>query len=724
MIAEVLVQISNKNIDKTFDYIVPDKFIDKVKVGIRVKVSFNHQILEGFILSLKKEDKSTYELKEIIDVVDVDVILNEELLELGKKMKESTLSTLISCYQTMLPKALKAKVNTQINKKMDTFICLNKEYSLDGIKLNDKQNKIISTLKEKEEVLKKELDEISKSSVSTLLKKGIIKEVKKEHYRYKLDTSKEKKKYVLTEEQKKVVEQVDLAKNGVYLLHGVTGSGKTEVYMEWIEKCLEDDKTAIMLVPEISLTPQMVDRFLMRFDTSIAVLHSRLSDGEKYDEYRRISRGEVNIVIGARSAVFAPLKNIGIIIVDEEHTGSYKQENNPKYQTIEIAKIRSITHNCPVVLGSATPTLESYARAKKGVYTLLELPNRINKKPLPKVNIIDMNKEIRKTKGTISLKLKEQIESTVNKGEQVILLLNRRGYSTIMMCSNCGYTEKCPNCDITLTYHKTSNTLRCHYCGYGTKLNTKCPHCHEESIKGMGSGTQKIEEEIKETIENAKVIRMDFDTTSKKGMHEHIIESFKNKEYNILLGTQMIAKGLDFPDVTLVGVIQADTSLNIPNYRSSEDTFELLDQVAGRSGRKDKEGNVYIQTFNPDHYVISYAKEHDYIGFYNTEMMIRKKLSYPPYYYLTYIKVMSSDYEKASKEATRLTKFLKENLNSTIILGPSVCNVFKVNNIYRFGIILKYKKEEKLYKTLEKAIEYYKSNSKVNIDIDFSPNSI
>ena len=721
MIAEVLVQLSNKNIDKTFDYIIPKELKDKVKVGLRVKVSFHHQLLEGFVLSIKDNYKSEYDLKEIIEVVDEEVILNSELLELGKKIKESTLSTLISCYQTMLPKALKAKANTNISKKMDIFIMLN---SNDFGKLNATQEKIIEIVKEKKEVLKKELETISKSSTNTLIRKGILKEEKREHYRYQVDTSIEKIKYDLTSDQQAVVDKVKLNKDGTYLLHGVTGSGKTEVYMELIEKCINNGQTAIMLVPEISLTPQTVNRFKTRFDTSIAVLHSRLSDGEKYDEYRKISRGEVNIVIGARSAIFAPLQNIGIIIIDEEHTSSYKQENNPKYNTIEIAKLRSHTHNCPVILGSATPTLESYARAKKKVYTLLELPKRINKKPLPKVHIIDLNKEVRRSKGYISNPLKEQIEQTIARGEQVILLLNRRGYSTTIMCSNCGHVEKCPNCDISLTYHKTSNTLRCHYCGYGTKLNSKCPECGEDAIKGMGAGTQKVEEEIEKTIKGAKVIRMDFDTTSRKGMHEKIIESFRNKEYNILLGTQMIAKGLDFKDVTLVGVIQADTSLNIPNYRSSEETFELLSQVAGRSGRDIKEGSVYIQTFNPDHYAILFAKEHDYVGFYNTEMMIRKKLSYPPYYYLTYVKIMSNDYTTASKEATKVANVLKDKLRSSIILGPSVCNVFKVNNTYRFGIIIKYKKEDNLYKTLEYIQEHYKSNSKVTIDIDFSPNYI
>ena len=724
MIVSVLVQLSNKNIDKTFDYIVPRSLEDKIKIGIRVSVPFHHQVLEGFVLNINDNISSEYELKEIIDIIDNDVILNSELLELGKTISKNTLSTLISCYQTMLPKALKASINTRINKKMDTYLYLCKDIDLNSIKFNEKQKEIIKVLKIKKEVLKKELIEISLSSVNTLLKKGIIKIKRVEHYRYNIKKAPKEKKYNLTPDQQKVVNSVSLNEHNTYLLHGVTGSGKTEVYMEIIDKCLKDNKKAIMLVPEISLTPQMVNRFQARFADTIAVLHSKLSDGEKYDEYRKITNGEVSIVIGARSAVFAPLNNIGVIIIDEEHTQSYKQENNPKYNTIDIAKIRGKYHNCPVILGSATPTLESYARANKGVYKLLELPKRINNKPLPKVEIIDMNKEIKKIKGSISKTLEESIINTINNNEQVILLLNRRGYSTILTCSNCGYVHKCPNCDISLTYHLSSNMMRCHYCGYATKLEKKCPECHEESLKQLGTGTEKIEEEIKKISENVKVIRMDFDTTSRKGMHERIIESFKNKEYNILLGTQMIAKGLDFPDVTLVGVINADTSLNMPNYKSSEETFALLNQVSGRSGRSTKEGKVLIQTFNPDHYAIKYAKDHDYIGFFKTEMMIRRKLSYPPYYFLVYIKVISKDYETASSESIKISKILKQKLSNTIVLGPSVCNIFKVNNTYRFGIILKYKKDDNLYKVLEEIIEHYKSNTKLRIDIDFNPNVI
>ena len=454
----------------------------------------------------------------------------------------------------------------------------------------------------------------------------------------------------------------------------------------------------------------------------LLIVHSRLSEGEKYDEWRRIARGEVKIVIGARSAIFAPLKNIGVIIIDEEHTDSYKQDSvNPKYHALDVAKWRGKYHNCPVVLGSATPTLETYARALKGVYELIELKERVNNKVLPSIEIVDMNQEMKRKIGSFSEKLVDSMKNVFSRGEQVILLLNRRGYSSFVSCKNCGYVEKCPNCDITLTYHKSSNTLRCHYCGYGTKLNDCCPECGEKSMSTLGTGTEKIEEEITKLFPDKKVVRMDYDTTSKKGSHEKIIKNFQHQEYDILLGTQMIAKGLDFPNVTLVGVINADTSLNIPDFRSSENTFQLLCQVAGRSGRGEKPGKVIIQTFNKEHYAINYVKDHDYENFFRQEMTIRRKLGYPPYYYLTVIKVSSKSYEEAKNISDKVGDYLKKNLINTTILGPSVANVFKVNNSYRFQIILKYKKEEKLYTCLNNLIEHYKTNSKIKIDVDFNP---
>lgn len=719
MVAKVLVELSNKNIDKTFDYIIPNSFSSQIRVGIRVKVPFANQILEGFVLEVS--EKSTYDdLKEIIDIVDQDIILNDEMLLLGKYMASITLSTLISCYQVMLPKALKAKNGVVVPIKMESYLIPGTQ---PDFKLNVKQTEIVNLVKEKGKILKKEANLISNSSVKTLLKKKILIEIKEEVYR--LNYNEEKKtKYLLTSLQKQAVDTI-LAKkntNTTFLIHGVTGSGKTEVYMEIIEKLLDLGKESIVLVPEISLTEQIVLRFKKRFNDSIAILHSRLSDGEKYDEWRRIASGSVKIVIGARSAIFAPLKNIGVIIIDEEHTDSYKQDSaNPKYNALDIAKWRSNYHKCPVVLGSATPTLESYARCKKGVYELIELKERVNQKRMPQTQIIDMNNEAKFGNGNFSKTLVAEMKECFNRNEQVILLLNRRGYSSFVSCKNCGYTEKCPNCDITLTYHKSSNTLRCHYCGYGSKLNNICPNCHEESISTLGVGTEKIEEQLNKIFPDKKVIRMDYDTTSKKGSHEKIIKAFSNLEYDILLGTQMVAKGLDFSNVTLVGVINADTSLNIPDFRSSETTFQLLCQVAGRSGRGEKEGKVVIQTFNPDHYAIRHAKNHDYISFFTQEMSIRHKLGYPPYYYLTSIKVLSKSYEDSKNISSTIATYLTKNLTNTIVLGPSVANVFKMNNIYRFQIILKYKKEENLYKVLNDLLEHYKTNQKVKIDIDFNP---
>lgn len=719
MIIGVLVELSNKNIDRVFDYSVPDCFLDKIKLGIRVKVPFGKMELEGFVVEVK--DSSDVEVKDILDVIDDEAILNSELLELGKKMQEDTLATLISCYQIMLPKALKAKNGQVINKKFDTYYYLNKDIVCYG-KLSTSQEKIINLCMEKEFVLRKELVDISLSSLNTLIKKNILLEKKLEHYRLSYNEKIEPKKE-LTNDQRSVVDEV-LANTGYfpYLLFGVTGSGKTEVYMELIEDALNKGKTSIVLVPEISLTPQMVLRFQKRFGDNIAAIHSALSDGEKYDEWRRIVSGEAKIVIGARSAIFAPLNNIGMIIIDEEHSDSYKQDDsNPRYNAKDIALLRGKYHNCPVIMGSATPSLEVFARAKKGVFKLLELPNRINGKSLPKINIIDMNEMISKTKGHFSPVLLEAISARLLKNEQIILLLNRRGYSSFVTCKNCGYTFKCPNCDITLTYHKSSRTLRCHYCGYGTKVYDTCPECHEKSINDLGVGTEKVEEELNKLFPESKILRMDFDTTSRKGMHEKMIKDFKNHEYDILLGTQIVSKGLDFDNVTLVGVINADTSLNIPDFRSSETTFSLLAQVAGRAGRSDKEGEVVIQTFNPEHYAIQYTKRYDYLGFYNKEMSIRRELKYPPYYYICYVKISGKDNKYIYEESLKITKLFHNKLINMIILGPSPCTIFKLNNIYRYGIILKYKSDEVLREVLNKVIEHYKDNRNIKIDVNFNP---
>jgi len=721
MVANVLVELSNKNIDKCFTYNVPLEFEKSIKIGIRVEVPFGKQYLEGFVLGINNDKEKDIELKDIKRLVDDEVILNNELLSLGEYIKKSTLCTLISAYQVMLPKALKAQNKSNINKSFDKYIELNIDLKeLANYKITEKQNLIINEVvcnNNKKEYLSR----ISLSALKTLLDKKILKEVLVERYRLNNEVVTNYPKHKLNDEQEMAVNEIlsNPLEKDTYLLYGVTGSGKTEVYMEVIEKMLLLGKSAIVLVPEISLTPQMVGRFSSRFKENIAILHSRLSDGEKYDEYRKIARGEVKIVIGARSAIFAPLKNIGVIIIDEEHTSTYKQESNPKYNAIDVAIERAKLHNAKVVLGSATPSLESFAKVIAKKYKLIELKKRANKKELPSVSIIDMNKEMKKG-GYFSRELIQNIEDRLNKKEQVILLLNRRGYASFVTCSNCGYVSKCPNCDITLTYHKTSDMERCHYCGYATKKHEICPNCHEDAIKNLGSGTERVEEELNKLF-NARVVRMDLDTTNTKGAHEKIIESFRNFEYDILLGTQMIAKGLDFPNVTLVGVINADTSLMIPNFRSSEYTFQLLSQVSGRSGRGEKKGNVIIQTFNKEHYAIELASKHNYMDFFKQEMKIRRELNYPPYCYMVSIKVISTDYDLARKESNLISSRLKENLLSSIILGPSIGSTFKIKNTYRFGILIKYKKEDNLYSYLEKMLDYYKSNNKIKIDIDFNP---
>ena len=714
MQANVLIEIKSKAIDKTFTYNIPINLKDKVKVGIRVLVPFGNRKLEGFIMDIG-DIKTEYKIKDIIDVIDEEEVLTEELINLGKYMSRKTLSSLISCYQTMLPKALKASYKTNINKKYETYVTIvDKNY----IPKTNAQKNIIDNIKENS--LKNDIYKISSSAYKTLIKNNVIREEKKEVYRLNDDILKENSNIVLNKEQKSVVNEVikDKDKFNPYLLYGVTGSGKTEVYMHIIDEIIKE-KEVIVLVPEISLTPQFVSAFKKRFGSIVAIMHSGLSDGERYDEYRKIKEGKVSIAIGARSCIFSPFKNLGLIIIDEEHTDTYKQDNNPRYDAIDIALKRAKYNNIPLILGSATPSIESYTRAKLGIYKLLELPNRINKK-LPSVVLVDMKNEIKKGNKILSQKLIDEINNCLINDNQVILLLNRRGYSTTVTCNECGYVMKCPNCDIPLTYHKTHNKMNCHYCDYSTFKMKKCPECQSEDIQSFGLGTEKLEEEVKK-IFNVNVLRMDVDTTSKKGSHARILNKFKNKEASILVGTQMIAKGLDFEDVTLVGVINGDATLNIPDFRSGERTFDLLNQVAGRSGRGTKDGKVIIQGFNLDHYSIKYASVHDYVSFYNEEMKIRKSLSYPPYIDLTLIKIVSTDYNLAYSESVKIKEYLvKYNIK---VLGPS-SNINKINNKYYIHLVLKYKKLESIYKYILYIVDKYKLNKKINVEIDINPKKI
>lgn len=718
MYAQVLVEIKAKAIDKTFTYKIPDGMI--LEIGMRVLVPFGKRTLEGFVLKIEETGDFDYEVKSIISVTDDHPVINGEMLKLGQYISKKTLSPLICAYQTMLPSALKAKNNFTINKKYVNYLIIGD--TLPTLK-TDKQKEIFNLVKEKGKVLKKEVTDISAYTVKSFIDKGYFKEIKEEVYRLDDDTALNKLNHDLTSEQAEVISKVKLDLFKPYLLHGVTGSGKTLVYIRIIEKVLNLGKEAILLVPEISLTPQVVKIFKQNFGKVVAILHSGLSDGEKYDEWRKIENGEVSIVVGARSAIFAPFTNLGAIIIDEEHSATYKQENTPRYNAIDVAIKRARTYDIPLILGSATPSVESYTRALTGAYELLEMKNRVNHN-LPKVTLIDMKDEFKKGNRIFSSLFKEKMNTALENGEQAIVLLNRRGFSTVISCKECGYTHKCPNCDIPLTYHKSTNSMKCHYCDYtAPKLNI-CPECHSKNINALGMGTERLESLINEQFPLAKTIRMDVDTTKNKGAHGRIIEAFREGKYNVLVGTQMISKGLDFPNVTLACVVNGDSSLNIPDFRSAERTYQLLNQIAGRAGRALKKGEVIIQGFNMNHYSIVTASKHDYEKFYREEIKIRKALKYPPFYNLAYIRISGKKYEEVTDEASKIAYYLKKEIPNNIILGPSTANMPKINNIYYMGIIIKFKKTAEIIDSLVFINKKYSTNNKVKVEVDLNPSKI
>ena len=556
--------------------------------------------------------------------------------------------------------------------------------------------------------LEKELG-LTAAVLNSAVKKGWLVKKAVEVYRNPLagfEDDEKPKPVTLNEQQQAALDQIASAINKrrskTFLLEGITGSGKTEVYLHAISKALSQGRNALMLVPEISLTPQMVRQVKARFGNQVAVLHSALSEGEKYDEWRRIRRGETKVVVGARSAVFAPLDNIGLIVIDEEHEASYKQETDPRYNAKDVVLWRSRYHHCPLVLGSATPALGSRARAQKHVYQLLRLTKRANNKKLPQVNLIDL-KHVQFAGGQfdLSVDLVAAIKKRLEKKEEVILMLNRRGFANFMLCRECGFVLKCPNCDVSLNLHKDTNSMQCHYCGHSEPIPQACPNCQSKQIRFLGTGTQKVQEELKELLPGARILRMDVDTTRRKGSYKRILDAFGDHEADILLGTQMIAKGLDFPNVTLVGVINADTGLWISDYNASERTFELLTQVAGRAGRAEKEGEVLIQTYNPEHYAIQLAKTQDYERFYGYEMHVRHEGNYPPYFFTVLISISAKKEQNAAREAFRIKRYLMQHLGQeTIILGPSPSAISRLKNKYYYQILVKYKKEPNLNKLL------------------------
>ncbi|AVK60292.1 primosomal protein N' [Lactobacillus sp. CBA3605] len=572
---------------------------------------------------------------------------------------------------------------------------------------------------------------VTEAVIRTGEQKGWLKKLALEIYRdpYATADIKPTQPLTLNAEQQVAVDQitqaVDQPATTTFLLEGVTGSGKTEVYLQAIAAALAQGKTALMLVPEISLTPQMVQRVKGRFGKAVAVLHSGLSSGEKYDEWRRIRQQQAQVVVGARSAVFAPLTNIGIIIMDEEHESSYKQDDAPRYHARQVALWRSQYHHCPVVLGSATPALETRARAEKGVYHRLVLADRVNQRPLPPVSIIDMKKELQQhAESNFSPALLVALQDRLERHEQSVLMLNRRGYSSFVLCRDCGFVLKCPNCDISLTLHMDTHTMKCHYCGHEEAIPKVCPNCHSRQIRYYGTGTEKVEEELQALMPTARIIRMDNDTTRKKGAHAKLLAQFGRAEADILIGTQMIAKGLDFPNVTLVGVLNADTALGLPDFRASERTFQLLTQVSGRAGRAEKSGQVYIQTFNPEHYAIRFAQQHDYEGFFKYEMRMRHQGGYPPYYFTVQITASDLDEAVAAKRMYQLLQWLKPRLApSTVLLGPTPKPIARVNRRYYYQIVIKYKQEPNLAATLTTLLQETQVQQRqgLQIAIDVEP---
>ncbi|MEG2788069.1 MAG: primosomal protein N', partial [Romboutsia sp.] len=581
----------------------------------------------------------------------------------------------------------------------------------------------------------------SKQSVNSLNEKKLITLNIQDYYRNTNEIYKSINKDIkLNEEQEyaiqKVVSEMFYENKKPYILKGVTGSGKTEVYMEIIDYALAQGLDSIVLVPEIALTPQTISRFKNRFGDIVGVFHSQLSEGQKHDVYKAIKSGKVRILIGARSALFAPFNSLGVIIIDEFHETSYKSEKNPKFSAIEVARYMAMKNDVSLVLGSATPSVEEYYKAKNKEYELIEIKQRANKKPLPKIEVVDMKIELNNgNKSIFSVRLQDEIYKAIKNDSQVILFLNRRGYASFVSCRKCGYVFQCENCDISLTYHKKSNSGRCHYCGYEKDIPKECPKCSSKYIKPFGIGTQKIEEELKSIFTEAKVLRMDKDTTSKKGSLEEILNKFKNKEADILIGTQMLSKGLDFDNVTLVGILSADMILNFPDFKSFETTFQLVTQVSGRAGRSDKEGNVILQTYDTDHYAIRRAINYDFEGFYNDEIKIRNVFGYAPFNNMISV-VISGENEKLVKQNAQnmydsIIYLLKNRgiNNSDFILGPNPCSISKINQNYRWQILFKDDNIEiNLLKGIIKYICITKRdtvfNKEINVSIDINPNNV
>lgn len=802
-IASIIVDNTSKEVDKSFDYLIPEHMNNLIRVGMRVIVPFGggNKYVEGYILNIKEESEfGIGRLKSIVDLIDDTIYFNEEMQKLAFYLRSRYICTLGEAFRMIMPSGVNVKENLYLKLKdnIDNDLVIKhanlirylnystqyKKFKSDpksgitrAMLYNGEKDGIVEIKRQMEQAVNKKTAEIyrvkdyeeahnfieegnkkyrkqieilsriidsgdslslgelckkyecSSSVIKGLELKGLLVKDRIEVYRNPTDKNYVFGKVELTLDQKNAIRNImNNFKNGkpVTLIHGVTGCGKTEIYLNLVEKVINKGYGAIVMVPEIALTPQTLERFKGRFGEVVAILHSRLSDGERYDEWRRIKNGEVQVVVGARSAVFAPVNNLKLIVIDEEHEYSYKSEVTPKYLTREVAEFRVKNNNGLLILGSATPSIDSYYKALTGEYGLIEISERINNRKLPEVKVVNMCDELKNgNKSVFSMELINSIKNNLERKEQTILFLNRRGHSTFISCRSCGYVAKCRNCDVSLTYHVHNNKLMCHYCGFEYDIPQTCPKCGSKYIKYFGAGTEKIEMEIKNKFPMARVLRMDLDTTRKKGAHERIYNDFKEQNADILIGTQMISKGMDFKNVTLVGVVAADTTLNLPDFKAAERTFQLLTQVSGRAGRGEIEGRVVVQTYNPDHYSIILASKHDYINFYKKEIELRRILKNPPFSDILYITLTSENEEQLINTCMKIGMEIQNIIDKKMVemLGPTPCSISKIKNSYRWHIILK-GDAYPYYKKMDDIIHSMLTGNKVNYSIDMNPYTI
>ena len=729
MIAQVIVDVTNSQVDKIFDYMLPDA---SIKVGQRVFVPFGNRIIQGFVIGITSNTLLEVEkLKSVISAVDDFCCITEEMIALMHFMVKKYHLRYIDCLRLFIP----AEMRTEKVKPLSKFFCaLHDDVDIEDIKLHTRKNAknrlaLLDFLNKGVDYSKSELcDRFSASAVNKLIDEGVLVVSSKQLNRSPDFDSKSVVAVKHTNMQKKAIDAIT-SDNKTYLLFGVTGSGKTEVYMSVIEKVISQNKTAIMLVPEISLTPQVLSNFKARFGDEVAILHSGLSAGERFDEWRRLAFGEAKIVVGARSAIFAPLSNVGVIIIDEEHESSYISESNPRYNSFVLAEFRSKFNNCPLVLASATPSIEHYNKAQDGECVLLELPERVNGREMPKIQIVDMLMELRNgNSGMFSNQLLTDLDKCIKNKKQAMLFINRRGFSSFMRCTKCGYVAKCSDCDVSLVYHKDEEKLKCHYCGKRFRALTKCPECGNEKIRQGAIGTEKVCEELSKIFPGVKVVRMDNDTTRTKNAHAKLLKEFSQNSPAILVGTQMIAKGHDFKDVTLVGIIDADQSLYHSDYRSTEKTFQLITQMSGRAGRDKDEGKVVLQTYAPKHYAYRFIASYNYKGFFDKEINIRKVTKFPPFTKIIRL-LFSGTEDEIVRENVKLCynsiKQLAEDTNGFIYLDVMKSPIGKIKNKFRYQILARLKNEisDEIIQKMYEICDGYKDKN-VSVFVELDPQSL